>query len=68
MALTAQGRASAMVVGLVPVALAGAMSIFNPNYLKPLIETDMGRMFVLGAIILELIGILIIRRIVDIKP
>lgn len=68
MALTAQGRASAMVVGLVPVALAGAMSIVNPNYLKPLIETDMGHMFVLAAIILELIGILIIRRIVDIKP
>ena len=68
MALTAQGRASAMVVGLVPVALAGAMSIVNPNYLKPLIETDMGHMFDLAAIILELIGILIIRRIVDIKP
>lgn len=67
MALTAQGRASAMVVGLVPIALAGALSIFNPNYLKPLIETDTGHMFVMAAIILELVGVLIIRRIVDIK-
>lgn len=68
MALTAQGRASAMVVGLVPIALAGALSIFNPNYLKPLIETDMGHMFIIAAVVLELIGVLIIRRIVDIKP
>lgn len=67
MALTAQGRASAMVVGLVPIALAGALSIFNPNYLKPLIETETGHMFVMAAIILELVGVLIIRRIVDIK-
>ena len=50
MALTAQGRASAMVVGLVPIALAGALSIFNPNYLKPLIETDMGHMFIIAVI------------------
>lgn len=68
MALTAQGRASAMVVGMVPIALAGALSIFNPNYLKPLIETDMGHMFIIAAVVLELIGVLIIRRIVDIKP
>lgn len=68
MTLTAQGRASAMVVGLVPVALAGVLSVISPNYLKPLIETDMGHMFIVAAIILEIIGVLIIRRIVDIKP
>lgn len=67
MTLTAQGRASALVVGMIPVALSGVLSIFNPNYLKPLIETDLGHMFIIAAIISELIGVLIIHRIVNIK-
>lgn len=65
--LTAQGRASAVVVGSIPIALAAGLSILNPDYLKPLIETDMGHMFIIAAVVLELIGILIIRKIVDIK-
>ncbi|MFV0636633.1 type II secretion system F family protein [Mitsuokella sp. WILCCON 0060] len=67
MALTAQGRASAVVVACIPIALAAGLSILNPDYLKPLIETDMGHMFIIGAVVLEIIGMLIIRKIVDIK-
>ena len=67
MTLTAQGRASALVVSCIPIGLAGAVSIMNPNYLKPLIETDLGRMFIIAAVVLQLIGFIIIHRIVDIK-
>lgn len=67
LALTAQGRASAVVVACIPIALAAGLSILNPDYLKPLIETDMGHMFIIAAVVLEIIGMLIIRKIVDIK-
>lgn len=67
MTLTAQGRASAWVLMLIPIGLAIVMYGINPEYLSPLIETDIGRMFVVGAVISEIIGCIIIQRIVDIK-
>lgn len=67
MTLTAQGRASALVVSCIPIGLAAAVSILNPNYLKPLIETELGRMFIVAAVILQLIGFIVIHRIVDIE-
>lgn len=67
LALTAQGRASGWVVATVPFGLAAFLYVFNPSYLQPLFETETGHMFILGALILECIGMLIIRRIVDIR-
>lgn len=65
--LTAQGRLSGWVLVLIPFALGGFLSVVNPGYLRPLFDTELGRMCMIGAIVLELIGILVIRRIVDIK-
>lgn len=68
MALTAQGRLSGIVVAVIPVALGLFLEIVNPGYLKPLLETDIGRMFIIAAIIMDMIGFLVIKRIVDIRP
>lgn len=65
--LTAQGRLSGWVLVLIPFALGGFLSVVNPGYLQPLFDTELGRMCMVGAIVSELIGILVIRRIVDIK-
>lgn len=65
--LTAQGRLSGWVLVLIPFALGGFLSVVNPGYLQPLFDTELGRMCMIGAIVSELIGILVIRRIVDIK-
>ena len=67
MALTAQGRMSGMVLGALPIVLAGILMFVNPDYLKPLIEETVGQIAVLGAIILEIVGFVVIRKIVDIK-
>lgn len=67
MTLTAQGRASAWVLMLIPIGLSMVMYAINPDYLTPLVETEIGRMFVIGAVVLEIIGCIIIQRIVDIK-
>lgn len=67
MALTAQGRASGWVLALLPIALAAILSIINPSYLAPLWEDPIGRVAIGAALVLELIGFFVIKRIVDIE-
>ena len=67
MALTAQGRMSGIVLVLLPIALAVVLSVINPNYLKPLVEEEIGHFCVASAVVLEIIGYIVIKRIVDIK-
>lgn len=67
MTLTAQGRASAWVLLCVPIGISIMMYVANPTYLDPLLHTDIGNMFIVGAVVLEIIGFIIIQRIVDIK-
>lgn len=67
MTLTAQGRASGWVLVIIPFALSGVIYVISPGYLDPLLTTEIGHVFIAGAVLLELIGIVVIRRIVDIK-
>jgi len=41
--------------------------LINPNYLKPLFEETAGQIAMIGAIVFEVIGFFVIRKIVDIK-
>lgn len=67
LSLTAQGRASGWVLALLPVGLAAVLGIINPSYLTPLIEEPVGRIAIAGAVVLEIIGFIVIKRIVDIE-
>ena len=64
--LTAQGRLSSWVLVGLPVVVAGLASVMNPQYLNPFFDEPIGRICLAGAIMSELIGFLIIRKIVDI--
>ncbi len=65
--LTAQGRASGIILALLPVAMGLFMYITSPEYMRPLLTTRIGQMIIAGAVFLEIVGFLIIRKIVDIK-
>lgn len=67
MTLTAQGRASGVILALLPVALGGILSVVSPTYLEPLFTEPIGRICIVVAIISEIIGYLVIKKIVDIK-
>ena len=67
LALTAQGRLSGVVLSLLPVGLAVVLSVINPNYLQPLWQEQTGKIAVGVAIFLEIMGYIIIQRIVDIR-
>jgi tight adherence protein B len=48
-ALTAEGRASAMLVGAMPFLMALALRVMNPEYLTPLVTTSAGHAILFGA-------------------
>jgi tight adherence protein B len=65
--LTAAGRMSRWVVSSLPLVLVLAISVLNPNYLKPLFAHTSGRILLVFAALLVISGSLVIKRIVDIK-
>jgi len=60
--LTAEGRMSGWVLAMVPFALAAMLMVVVPGYLEELTITETGRNLVMTGLILELIGIIWIRR------
>ena len=65
--LTAQGRMSGWILILTPIALALFMTSSNPDYMDPLFKHPVGQMILVAAIIMEIIGAVVINRIVDIE-
>lgn len=67
LSLTAQGRLSGMILAALPPVLAVLISVISPGYMAPLLENEVGKYIIAGCVVMELIGFIIIRRIVDIK-
>lgn len=65
--LTAQGRISGIIVGLLPVALLFLISGINYEYVSSLFTHPWGRYMLGAGVVAEFIGIMIIRRIVNIE-
>lgn len=66
LALTAQGRMSGWVLAALPLGVAAVLSVVSPNYLRPLIDEGIGHIAIGAGIVLEIIGFIIIQKIVDI--
>jgi tight adherence protein B len=64
--LTAEGRLSAWVLTLMPIAIAVYMFAVNPEYIGLLFTTKMGLAMLVGSLILLVIGVFWMRKIVDI--
>jgi tight adherence protein B len=64
--LTAEGRLSAWVLALLPMAIAFYMFVVNPEYIGLLVTTNLGRIMLGIAFGLLVGGILWMRKIVDI--
>ena len=64
--LSAEGRASAWVLALVPLGLFGVVSVTTPSYLPILLEEPVGQKMIGWAAVLALLGILWMRRIIRI--
>ncbi|BAL81733.1 hypothetical membrane protein [Selenomonas ruminantium subsp. lactilytica TAM6421] len=64
--LTAQGRLSAWVLLVIPWVMALLLYIFKPEQLMLLVNDPFGRLALAGSFILEIIGYVVIQRIVHV--
>jgi len=65
--VTAQARLTGVILVLLPIGVAVLLGIINPVYLKPLWFDPIGRAMVAAAVVMQVTGALIIRKIIRIK-
>jgi tight adherence protein B len=65
--LSAEGKLSAVILAVLPFLVAGWIWMTNPKYLAPLISDPFGKLLLLFAGIFMVLGIMIMRRMVNIK-
>ena len=66
-ALTAEGVISGWAIALLPVVVAAICLAMNEEYFKPLRESGLGDILLIGCIVSEIIGGLVIRWIINVK-
>ncbi|HAH44829.1 MAG TPA: secretion protein, partial [Planctomycetaceae bacterium] len=66
-ALTGEGRISGVVLMALPIALFFAVYYLNPDYVMLLFTDELGRKMIAGGIVLQVLGALWIKKIVNIK-
>ena len=66
-ALTAEGRATGYVLTGLPILIFVLMLVMNPDYGGELLRRNEGRLMLLGAIMLQVLGLLVIRKIVNVR-
>lgn len=64
---TAQQRMTGIILGALPIAAVLLIGSVNREYMSGLFSTTIGRIMVAAAVILQVIGFLVIRKIVDIE-
>jgi tight adherence protein B len=66
-ALTGEGRLSGIVLMALPVALFVALYFLNRDYVMLLFDDPIGQKMLAGGVVLQVLGALVIRKIVTIK-
>jgi tight adherence protein B len=64
---TAHGRFTGYVLLALPAALAVALTFINPDHMNLLFKERMGQMMIVGAIVMQSIGFLWIRKVIQIE-
>ncbi len=64
--LTAQGRISGLIIGCLPFVLAAFLIAFNPAYIGMLVNHPIGFLLLTIGVLAEILGIVLIRKIVAI--
>jgi len=65
--LAAEGKLSAMILVALPFLVVLAFRFMNPTYIATLIEDPAGRAMAAAAVFLMVLGVLVMRRMIDIK-
>jgi len=66
-AASAHGRITGLVLGCLPPAVAGLLTLIAPEHIRLLVDDPIGIDMIAVALTLQITGVLIIRRIVDVE-
>jgi tight adherence protein B len=66
-ALTAEGRLSGTILTVLPIVMAGILYMIQPDYLFILIKDPTGMKILVGAMVMQIVGFLVIRKIVNLE-
>lgn len=64
---TAHGRFSGFVLIALPLGMAGILAMMAPDYLLIMLTDKLGQWLLATAVIMQIVGVLVIRKIIDIK-
>jgi len=64
---TAHGRITGLVLLALPVFLAIALSLIDPEHMRPLLQERMGQTMLVATVVMQIIGFLWIRRVIRIE-
>ena len=66
-ALTAEGRISAIVLGILPLGLGAVMYMINPKYIGVLFHDSIGQIMLIGASIVAAFGFWWMKKTIEIE-
>ncbi len=64
---TAQARMTGLILTFLPMAVAVVVGVLNPDYLKPLVTDPAGRFMLALGVMLQIVGMMLMRKIIRIK-
>lgn len=65
--LTAQVKLSSKILGLLPILVVAAITLLNPEFMKPLFEEEIGKIIIAVAATMQLFGFLVMRKLSNIE-
>jgi len=65
--LTAQQKLTGLVIGFLPIGVGFLFQLMSPGYIEPLFTTLIGRFMIGLAVVLEVVGVMVIQRILNIE-
>jgi tight adherence protein B len=66
-ALSAEAKASAAIIGALPIVVATGLYFINPGYISLLFTTATGKFYLTGAVIWMMIGMVIMKQMINFK-
>ncbi|MBP2626272.1 MAG: tight adherence protein [Firmicutes bacterium] len=64
--LTAQGKISGIIIGMLPIVMGGIIYLINPEYIKILFVHPMGKAMLMAGMVSQFVGMVVIRKIINI--
>jgi len=65
--ITAQGRMSGIIIGVLPIGIAVILMVINPEYMTTFFTTTAGNIMLIVSVVMEVLGFFAIRKVVTIE-